>query len=89
MQKLVISVPFFKLCLTVRAAAPHLVLALILTLALAAGGVKKPDMTHRGFEKRSYVGASADFGVIWGRCSLQKVQKSWGKKKILRSRLGI
>ena len=30
-----------------RAAAPHLV---TLTLAQASGGIKKPDMTHRGFE---------------------------------------
>ncbi len=37
-----------------RGAAQQLKLALTLTLALAAGGVKKPDMTHRGFEKRTF-----------------------------------
>ena len=35
-----------------RGAALQLKLALTLTLALVAGDVKKPDMTHRGFENR-------------------------------------
>ena len=37
-----------------RSAALQLKLALTLTLALAAGGVQKPDMTHRGFENRTF-----------------------------------
>ena len=37
-----------------RGAALQLKLALTLTLALAAGGVKKPDTTHRGFENRTF-----------------------------------
>ncbi len=35
-----------------RGAAQQLKLAL--TLDLAAGGVTKPDMTHRGFENRTF-----------------------------------
>ena len=37
-----------------RGAALQLKLALTLTLALAVGGVKEPDMAHRGFEKRTF-----------------------------------
>ena len=45
-----------------RGAALQLKLALTLTLAPAAGGAKKPDMTHQGFENRVF---RSSHNLVW------------------------